>query len=73
VVGAVVGEFVGGDAGLGYLLMVANGSMDTPLLFAGIVGLTILGVAFYLLVELAERLALPPHATSAGIRARESM
>jgi NitT/TauT family transport system permease protein len=27
VVGAVVGEFVGGDAGLGYLLMVANGSM----------------------------------------------
>ena len=34
VVGAVVGEFVGGDAGLGYLLMVANGSMDTALLFA---------------------------------------
>jgi len=73
VVGAVVGEFVGGDAGLGYLLMVANGSMDTPLLFAGIVGLTVLGVAFYLLVELAERLVVPPHATAAGIRARESM
>jgi len=61
VVGAVVGEFVGGDAGLGYLLMVANGSMDTQLLFAGIVCLTILGVAFYLLVELAERLAVPRH------------
>ena len=45
VVGAVVGEFVGGDAGLGYLLMVANGSMDTQLLFAGIVALTVLGVA----------------------------
>ena len=64
VVGAVVGEFVGGDAGLGYLLMVANGSMDTTLLFAGIVGLTILGVAMYLLVELAERLALPRHIIS---------
>jgi NitT/TauT family transport system permease protein len=61
VVGAVVGEFVGGDAGLGYLLMVSNGSMDTPLLFAGIVCLTILGVVLYLLVELAERLALPRH------------
>ncbi len=73
VVGAVVGEFVGGDAGLGYLLMVANGSMDTPLLFAGIVGLTLLGIAFYLLVELAERLAIPAHAASAAIRARESM
>jgi NitT/TauT family transport system permease protein len=61
VVGAVVGEFVGGDAGLGYLLMVANGSMDTQLLFAGIVCLTILGVMLYLLVELAERLVVPRH------------
>ncbi len=61
VVGAVVGEFVGGDAGLGYLLMVANGAMDTQLLFAGIVCLTILGVMLYLLVELAERLAVPRH------------
>jgi NitT/TauT family transport system permease protein len=61
VVGAVVGEFVGGDAGLGYLLMVANGSMDTQLLFAGIVCLTILGVALYLVVELIERLAILRH------------
>jgi NitT/TauT family transport system permease protein len=65
VVGAVVGEFVGGDAGLGYLLMVANGSMDTQLLFAGILALTILGVVLFLLVELAERLAIPPHIISA--------
>ena len=61
VVGAVVGEFVGGDAGLGYLLMVANGSMDTQLLFAGIVCLTILGIVLYLLVELVERLVIPRH------------
>jgi NitT/TauT family transport system permease protein len=73
VVGAVVGEFVGGDAGLGYLLMVANGSMDTQLLFAGIVGLTILGVALYLLVELAERLALPPHIISDDKGARGTL
>jgi NitT/TauT family transport system permease protein len=59
VVGAVVGEFVGGDAGLGYLLMTANGSMDTPLLFAGLLALTLQGVVFYLLVEWAERLAIP--------------
>src|SRR5438132_5668314 len=61
VVGAVVGEFVGGDAGLGYLLMVANGSMDTALLFAGLVALTVLGVVLFLLIELAERLAIPRH------------
>lgn len=73
VVGAVVGEFVGGDAGLGYLLMVANGSMDTPLLFAGIVGLTILGVAFFLAIEIAERLAVPRQAERRKAGARESM
>jgi NitT/TauT family transport system permease protein len=73
VVGAVVGEFVGGDAGLGYLLMVANGSMDTQLLFAGIVALTILGVALYLLVELAERLAIPRHIIAGNGGARETM
>jgi NitT/TauT family transport system permease protein len=73
VVGAVVGEFVGGDAGLGYLLLVANGSMDTPLLFAGLVGLTVLGVGFYLLVEIAESLAIPRHIRAANTAARESM
>ena len=73
VVGAVVGEFVGGDAGLGYLLMVANGSMDTQLLFAGIVALTVLGVGLFLMVELAERLAVPRHIIAAEKGARESM
>jgi NitT/TauT family transport system permease protein len=73
VVGAVVGEFVGGDAGLGYLLMVANGSMDTPLLFAGIVGLTVLGVVFFLAIEIAERLSVPRHAERRKAGARESM
>jgi NitT/TauT family transport system permease protein len=72
VVGAVVGEFVGGDAGLGYLLMVANGSMDTQLLFAGIVALTVLGVALFLLVELAERLAIPRHIVAGDQGAREA-
>ncbi len=73
VVGAVVGEFVGGDAGLGYLLMVANGSMDTPLLFAGLVGLTVLGIGFYMLVEIAESLAIPRHIRASSTAARESM
>src|SRR5262249_61175697 len=66
VVGAVVGEFVGGNAGLGYQLMVANGSMDTPLLFAGVLALTILGVVLFGLVELAERLAMPHQEPASG-------
>ena len=53
--------------------MVANGSMDTQLLFAGIVALTILGVVLYLLIEIAERIAIPRHMISGDQRARESL
>jgi NitT/TauT family transport system permease protein len=66
VVGAVVGEFVGGDGGLGYQLMVANGSMDTPLLFAGIAMLTLLGVLFFWIVEVVERLSMPHQEKASG-------
>jgi NitT/TauT family transport system permease protein len=41
------------------MLMVANGSMDTPLLFAGLIALTVQGVVLYMLVEWAEYLAIP--------------
>ena len=73
VVGAVVGEFVGGQGGLGYLLLIANGNMDTALLFAGIAALTFLGVAFFALIGLAERLVLPPHAVEHISLARETL
>jgi pimeloyl-ACP methyl ester carboxylesterase len=70
---AVVGEFVGGEGGLGYLLLIANGNMDTALLFAGIVALTVLGVVLFGLIGLLERLVLPPHAVERASFARESM
>ena len=73
VVGAVVGEFVGGQAGLGHLLLIANGSMDTALLFAGIVALTVLGIVFFALIGLIERLVLPPHVIEGAAVARELM
>jgi NitT/TauT family transport system permease protein len=73
VVGAVVGEFVGGQGGLGYLLLIANGNMDTALLFAGIVVLTLLGVVFFILIGVVERLVLPPHAVERVSFERGSM
>ena len=73
VVGAVVGEFVGGQGGLGHLLLVANGNMDTALLFAGIAALTIVGIVLFGLIGIVERLMLPPHAVGASTGARESM
>ena len=66
VVGAVVGEFVGGDAGVGYELMVANGNMNTPLLFGGVLALTLLGLVLYGIVEWIEKLAMPHRERSAG-------
>ena len=73
VVGAVVGEFVGGQGGLGYLLLIANGNMDTALLFGGIVALTVLGVVLFLLIGVAERLVLPPHAVESTSIGKNTM
>jgi NitT/TauT family transport system permease protein len=73
VVGAVVGEFVGGQGGLGYLLLIANGNMDTALLFAGIVALTLLGVVLFALIGLMERLVLPSHAVERATFGNETM
>ena len=46
-VGAVVGEFIGGSKGLGALIIAAQGSMDTPLMFAVLVLITVLGILSY--------------------------
>jgi NitT/TauT family transport system permease protein len=61
VVGAVVGEFVGSDRGLGTLLLRAIGVVNTPLLFAALIVLTVLAVVLFALIELLERLAIPWH------------
>jgi NitT/TauT family transport system permease protein len=58
VVGAVVGEFVSSDTGLGYVISYANISLDTDVMFAGIFVLSALGVALFLVVVLIERLFL---------------
>jgi NitT/TauT family transport system permease protein len=70
VAGAVVGEFVGADKGLGYLLLVTNSNMETALMFATIVALTIIGLAFFYAVELFEAFLIPWHVTH---RIREDM
>lgn len=56
VVGAIVGEWLGGSEGLGILVNLARGSLfDTPLLFAALVQIAILGACAYNLVVAAER------------------
>jgi len=61
VVGAIVGEFVGASEGLGYLLMFGTAQMQTPLVFAAIVFLILIGVISFALIQWCERLAIPWH------------
>jgi len=56
-VGAVVGEFIGSSKGLGALIIAAQGSMDTPLMFAVLVVITVLGITSYWVVQAFERRA----------------
>jgi len=60
---AVVAEFVASDKGLGYLLLQYNGQLETPMVFATIVLLSLIGLALYYAVEILERIAIPWHAS----------
>jgi NitT/TauT family transport system permease protein len=55
VIGAVVGEFVGADRGLGYLINLSKGLFNTPLLFAALITLSIISLSLYLIVTGLER------------------
>lgn len=57
-VGAVVGEFIGANQGLGALIIASQGMMDTPLMFAVLILLTLFGMLLYGLVNLVEKLLL---------------
>jgi NitT/TauT family transport system permease protein len=58
VVGVVVGELVGGNAGLGYLLSFGEGQANTPMVFVSILMLTLVGSVAYVAVILVERRVL---------------
>jgi putative hydroxymethylpyrimidine transport system permease protein len=59
VIGAVFGEWAGADEGLGRLVLLGNTQLQTPRVYAGIVILTLMAVALFAAVALAERVACP--------------
>jgi ABC-type nitrate/sulfonate/bicarbonate transport system permease component len=59
VIGAVFGEAAGADEGLGRLVLLGNNQLQTPRVYAGIVLLTLMAVALFVLVALVERIACP--------------
>jgi NitT/TauT family transport system permease protein len=59
VIGAVIGEFVGSMNGLGNLLLTANSQLDSPLAWAALVWLSVLGIVLFVAVVVAERIVMP--------------
>ena len=69
VVGAVVGEYIGANKGLGALIIASQGMMDTTLMFAVFIVLTLVGIVLYQLVVYCERLVLTRRARIVPMRA----
>lgn len=65
-IGAIVGEFVASQAGLGYVVVAAQASFDTAKMFAAILLLSLVGSALFYAVEWVERLVIPWHLSHRG-------
>jgi NitT/TauT family transport system permease protein len=59
VAGGIVGEFLGSDRGLGYLMLQVQVTLDTPAMFMAVILITLLGVLLYGLVMVLEHLLVP--------------
>jgi NitT/TauT family transport system permease protein len=70
IIGVIVSEFVASQEGIGYLIKLAGGLLDTPLMLAAIVALSISGLALYAIIAAAESWAVywqpPPEAVGVG-------
>lgn len=66
VIGAIVGEYLGGSEGLGHRVVRSLNALDAPQLFAVIVLLALMGSLLYAAVTLTKRLMIPWHDSVAG-------
>jgi NitT/TauT family transport system permease protein len=71
-VGAVISEWIGGDAGLGYFLQIASGDLRTDLSFAIIIVLAALGLALFYAVSFIERRLIPWHISQRVVQRKGS-
>ena len=62
VAGAIVGEFLGSDKGLGFLMLQVQVTLDTPAMFMAVLLITVMGMALYGMVLGLERLLVPKDA-----------
>src|SRR5271166_6760652 len=59
VIGAVIGEFVGSENGLGYLILVSTSQSRTPLAFGALLLLTVMSIVLYYGIAFIERIVVP--------------
>lgn len=58
IIGVIVAEFVASQQGIGYLIVFANGLLDTPLMMAAITALSVMGLALYGSIAAIERVVI---------------
>jgi NitT/TauT family transport system permease protein len=68
--GSITGEFVGSDAGVGYLIVRASNNYNVKLLFANLIAVTILGRLIYFFVCFVEKHAISWHVSMRSERER---
>ena len=59
IIGAIVGEYMGSDKGLGYVVINSQYTLDTPPIFAALILISLFGAGLYVIVTLLERLVMP--------------
>jgi ABC-type nitrate/sulfonate/bicarbonate transport system permease component len=69
-IGAIVGEFVAGQQGLGYVILTAQGAFDTPRAFVAVVILGLVGTSLFHLLAFIERKVIPWHVSIRAERRR---
>ena len=65
-IGAIVGEFVAGESGLGYIILESQSTFNTPRAFGAIVLLGIIGTVMFYAIDMCERVLLPWHVSRRG-------
>ncbi|CAB4690381.1 unannotated protein [freshwater metagenome] len=61
VIGAIVGEYIGADKGLGFVLIAAAGRLEMDLVFAAVVILVAIGMSSFYTLTFIERISIPWH------------
>jgi NitT/TauT family transport system permease protein len=63
VIGAIVAEFVQADRGLGFVIMTTYRTLNMPRLWAALIISALIGMVFFAIVSLIERLTIPWHSS----------